>query len=1165
MTRFSHLHVHTVYSLLDGYAPIGKLLDEVKALGMDSIAITDHGNMHGVVQFYKEAKKRDIHPVLGCEIYTAYDSYLEKDPKERGQYHLVLLAENETGYKNLMRIVSEGFIHGFYYKPRVDRTVLSKYSEGLIATSACLGGEVQYYLLQGDYEKAKAVALEYQSIFGPHNFFLELQDHGLREQKLVNQHLVKLSEETNIPLIASNDVHYVKRDDADVHDALLCIQTGKKLEDKERMKFPGEEFYLKSPDEMLTLFPYAKQALENTYEIAHRCHVDLDFSTLHLPGFVAPGNLTNQEYLRALVNDGLLLRYSDVTEEIRERAEFELKTIEDMGYVDYFLIVWDFINYARKEDIIVGPGRGSAAGSIVSYALGITGIDPMQYDLLFERFLNPERVSMPDIDIDFCYERREEVIRYVIEKYGHDHVAQIVTFGTMAARGAIRDVGRVMDVPYPKVDKIAKMIPSELNITLDAAMQKSRDLQEAYASDEETRTLIDIAREVEGLPRHTSTHAAGVVISKEPIDSYVPLCVNSGAVSTQFTMTELEELGLLKMDFLGLRTLTVLQDTVKHIESGKGKQINLETIPLNDADVIQHFHDADTVGIFQFESRGMRSFLRELKATHFEDLVAANSLFRPGPMQEIPHYIENKHNPEQVQYLHEKLKPILEKTYGVIVYQEQVMQIVQEIGGFSLGDADMLRRAMGKKKREIMAKERERFIHGGMDPSGTRMTPGAVKNGVSAEIANQIYDQMAVFADYAFNKSHSAAYALVAMRSAWLKHYYPTEFMAALLSSVIGGQTQIAQYLQEAKRMQIPILPPDINKSELKFSVEDESIRFGLLAVKGIGAGVIQVILDERKKGSFESFRSFLERVMDAEGHTLQKKTVENLIWAGAFDALHDNRAELIGIFEGEMDAISNQRKKNLAGQFSLFDTEFDASNTVTERIPKRDEFPRSIRLRHEKEVTGLYLSDHPLADYSELIEQRSTFSALDFPDNEEERILLDKKSVLYMGMMTGKSDLMTKKNEMMTFLTVEDLYGSCEIIVFPRLFRQVKDLLQDDAIIQIKGKLQTQEQDEHAKIIAEEITLLEQQRENSEGTLYLRIPSQNDQKAHQVMDILYDYPGPADVGLYYEKEKLKVKGKNFSVNGKSSQLRTQLAHILGQDNVVWIERNTDGKSSSAM
>lgn len=1147
MQEFTHLHVHTVYSLLDGYSPIPRLLDEAAALGMQSIAITDHGNMHGVVEFYKEAKKRNMKPILGCEIYTAYGDYREKDPKDRGQYHLVLLAENETGYQNLMRIVSEGYIHGFYYRPRVDRTILSKYSEGLIATSACLGGEVQTALLSGNYEQAKSVACSYRDLFGPENFYLELQDHGLREQKLVNRLLLQLADETGIPLIASNDVHYVKEEDATVHDALLCIQTGKKLADADRMRFDGTQFYLKSPEQMRALFPDAPEALENTVKIAERCQVDLDFSTLHLPGFTAPDGMDNEKYLRKLVRDGLDARYGKPEAEAVSRAEFELQTIVSMGYVDYFLIVWDFIRYAKSRDIIVGPGRGSAAGSIVSYALGITNIDPLTYDLLFERFLNPERVSMPDIDIDFCYERREEVIRYVVDKYGEDHVAQIVTFGTMAARGAIRDVGRVMDLPYQKVDRIAKMIPTALHITLEQALEQSEELREAASADEETAELLRIARQVEGLPRHTSTHAAGVVISKDPITNYVPLCVNSGATATQFTMNELEELGLLKMDFLGLRTLTVLQDTVRLIKREHGKTIDLDTLELNDPAVLKHFHDADTIGIFQFESRGMRSFLRELKASRFEDLIAANSLFRPGPMQEIPHYVESKHNPAKVTYMHEKLRPILETTYGIIVYQEQVMQIVQEIGGFSLGDADLLRRAMGKKNRAVMAEGRERFVHGGKDPQG-RTTVGAVANGVPETVAHQIYDQMAVFADYAFNKSHSAAYALVAMQTAWLKHYYPVEFMAALLSSVIGQSTQIALYLSETKKMNIDLLPPDVNRSEKKFTVENGAIRFGLLAVKSLGAGVIDEMVKEREKGEFASFRSFLERM--TEHSSIQKKAVENLIWAGAFDTLHANRAELIGIFEQEMDAIASVSKNNLAGQYSFFDEAPQAA-----AIPPRKEFDRRTRLQREKEVLGLYLSDHPLKDHEALIEARSTFSTLEFTDDEQQRLQLDRKPVVYIGLVTAKSDLMTKKNEAMTFLTVEDLYGEAEIIVFPKLFRQVRTILAEDSILEIRGRLQITEQDERAKIIAESIRETGRA-EDAAGTLYLRLASESDEKTGRVMDMLRAYPGPADVGLYFEKEQKKVKGKNFRINAAAPALLTGLQHLLGEENVVWTERN---------
>ncbi|MFS8540770.1 MAG: DNA polymerase III subunit alpha, partial [Tissierellales bacterium] len=790
--KFVHLHVHTEYSLLDGSSRIGDLLDRAKELGMDAIAITDHGAMFGVVDFYKKAVERGIKPILGCEIYVAINKYTEKEPKDKNQYHLVLLAENNTGYKNLMKIVSEGYVNGFYYKPRVDHDVLRKYSEGIIALSGCLAGEVQRYLLDENYDTAKRIALEYNDIFGQNNFFLELQDHGLEEQKRINEMLIKMSRETGIPLVATNDVHYLKREDALVHDVLLCIQTGKTIDDEDRMKFPTNEFYLKSYDEMLDLFGYVKEALDNTVWIGERCNVTLDFHTLHLPKYEVPEGYTNVEYLKKLCIEGLKRRYKNITPEIVERFNFEFNTIVNMGYVDYFLIVWDFIKFAKDNGIMVGPGRGSAAGSIVSYALGIIDIDPLKYDLLFERFLNPERVSMPDIDIDFCYERREEVIDYVIKKYGKDRVAQIATFGTMAARGSIRDVGRALNMPYAEVDHIAKQVPMELGMTIAKALEVSKPLRELYNTREDVKRLIDLAMAVEGLPRHTSTHAAGVVISKEPITNYVPLARNTDAIVTQFNMVELEELGLLKMDFLGLRTLTVIRDAVNLVEKNHGVKIDFNQIDYEDPKVLEMFARGETLGVFQFESAGMRQVLKELKPDRFEDLVAANSLFRPGPMSQIPQFIENKNHPENIEYLHPKLKPILEVTYGCIVYQEQVMQIVRDIGGFTMGGADLLRRAMGKKKMDIMERERKRFIYGETDEKGNVIIKGAIRNGVDEETANKIYDLMIDFANYAFNKSHSVAYAVVAYRTAWLKRYYPVEFMAALISSVMGDTNQVS-------------------------------------------------------------------------------------------------------------------------------------------------------------------------------------------------------------------------------------------------------------------------------------------------------------------------------------------------------------------------------------
>ena len=871
--KFVHLHVHTEYSLLDGANRIEDLIDRVKELGMDSIAITDHGAMFGVIQFYKEAKKKGIKPILGCEVYIALGKYTDKTPKDKGQYHLVLLAENYTGYLNLMKIVSEGYVNGFYYKPRVDKDVLRKYNQGIIALSACLSGEVQRRLLDGNYERAKSVALEYENIFGKNNFFLELQDHGIREQKLVNEEILKLSKETGIPLVATNDVHYLRREDSKVHDVLLCIQTGKTINDEDRMKFPTDEFYLKSYDEMKSLFPYALEALENTVKISERCNVEIEFGNLHLPKYEVPDGYTNVEYLKKLSVDGLKERYKIITKEIKDRFNFEFDTIVQMGYTDYFLIVWDFIKYAKDNGIMVGPGRGSAAGSVVSYALGITDIDPISNNLIFERFLNPERVTMPDIDVDFCYERREEVIDYVVRKYGKDRVAQIVTFGTMAARGAIRDVGRAINMPYGEVDLIAKQIPTQIGMTIDKALEINKTLYEMYEDREEVKELIDLARAVEGLPRHTSTHAAGVVISKDPITQYVPLSRNNDSITTQFTMTELEELGLLKMDFLGLRTLTVIRDAVNLVEKNHGVKIDFSDFTYDDPNIYKMFSKGETLGVFQFESAGMRQFLKELKPTSFENIIAANSLFRPGPMDQIPKYIRSKNDPSKIEYTHPKLKPILNVTYGCIVYQEQVMQIVRDIGGYSMGRADLVRRAMSKKKMDVMEEERKHFIYGKIGENGEIEIKGAIRNGVDEKSANKIYDEMIDFAKYAFNKSHSAAYAMIAYRTAYLKYYYPVEFMAALMTSVTGDTNSVSLYIQECKRLGIKILPPDINGSYKKFTVSDGKIRFGLLAVKNVGEGLIRAIVKAREEGGpYRTFTDFCERVEKVDSTVMNKR-----------------------------------------------------------------------------------------------------------------------------------------------------------------------------------------------------------------------------------------------------------------------------------------------------
>jgi len=860
-SKFTHLHIHTQYSLLDGAARLDKLIDKTIELGMDSIAITDHGVMFGIVDFYKIAMKKGVKPILGCEVYISKGKYTEKDSnRDKSQYHLVLLAENNKGYENLMKIVSEGFINGFYYKPRVDYSVLEKYSEGIIALSSCLAGEVQQYILDHNYDKAKETALIYNRIFGQNNFYLELQDHGIREQKIVNQQLIKLSKEINIPLVITNDVHYISKEDSKVHDVLLCIQTGKTIDEEGRMRFPSPEFYLKSPDEIRALFPHMEEAMDNTTKIADRCNVKLDFGTLHLPEYKVPDGLSNSQYLEKLCYEGLEKRYETITEEIRERLVYEINTIINMGYVDYFLIVWDFIKYAKDNEIMVGPGRGSAAGSLASYTLGITDIDPLKYGLIFERFLNPERVTMPDIDIDFCYERREEVINYVIDKYGKDKVAQIATFGTMAARGAIRDVGRAINMAYGEVDIIAKQIPMEIGMTIDKALEVNKKLMEMYEDDESVKELIDLARAVEGLPRHTSTHAAGVVISKLPITEYVPLSRNNDSITTQFSMTQLEELGLLKMDFLGLRTLTVIRDAVRLIEDNHGIKVDFAKTSYEDSNIYKIFAKGETLGIFQFESTGMRQFLKELKPTVFENIIAANSLFRPGPMNQIPRYIQNKNNPSEIDYGHTKLESILDVTYGCMVYQEQVMQIVRDIGGFSMARSDLVRKAMGKKKMDVMEEERKHFIYGKKNEKGDIEIPGAIRNGIDENTANKIYDDMIDFAKYAFNKSHSAAYAMVAYQTAWLKSYYPVEFMAALITSIMGNSNTVSLYIQECKRLGIEILPPDINQSFTRFTVSGDKIKFGLAAVRNVGAQAIDAIVRAREEGgSFKSFMDFCQ------------------------------------------------------------------------------------------------------------------------------------------------------------------------------------------------------------------------------------------------------------------------------------------------------------------
>ncbi len=1149
--KFTHLHVHTEYSLLDGSIKIKDLISRVKELNMDSIAITDHGAMFGVIQFYKEAKKQKIKPILGSEVYVAVDKYTDREPKDKNQYHLVLLAETNEGYQNLMKIVSEAYVNGFYYKPRVDHTILRKYSKGIIALSACLGGEVSQHILNNNVEKAKEIALIYKDIFGENNFFLEIQDYGLEEQRKVNREIIRISKETNIPLVATNDVHYLKKEDAVVHDVLLCIQTGKTVDEEDRMKFPTNEFYLKSPEEMENIFGANLDALENTAWIADRCNVELDFDTLHLPEYKVPEGYTNEEYLRHLTREGLKERYKDITEEIEDRFNYEFNTIIQMGYTDYFLIVWDFIKFAKDNGIMVGPGRGSAAGSIVSYALGIIDIDPLEYGLLFERFLNPERVSMPDIDIDFCYERREEVIQYVVDKYGIDHVAQIVTFGTMAARGAIRDVGRAINMPYGQVDFIAKQIPMELGMTISKALEVNKVLRDAYYDDEEVENLIELAKAVEGLPRHTSTHAAGVVISKEPVTNYVPLLKNGDAIATQFNMIELEELGLLKMDFLGLRTLTVIRDAVNLIEENYGIEIDFNKINYEDPSVLEMFAKAETLGIFQFESPGMRAFLKELKPNVFENLIAANSLFRPGPMNQIPKFVACKHDPSRIEYLHPKLENILDVTYGCIVYQEQVMQIVRDIGGYSMGRADLVRRAMGKKKMDVMEEERRNFIYGQIDENGDVILSGAIRNGVDEKSASKIYDLMIDFANYAFNKSHSAAYAIVAYRTAWLKHYYPVEFMAALISSVMGNTNQVSLYIQECKRLGIEILSPDINESYNKFTVSEGKIRFGLSAVKNVGENFIRAMVKARKTEKFRSFTDFIEKIEKVDSSVMNKRAVESLIKCGAMDSLGANRAQLLSIFEKTIDGIHADRKRNIEGQFSIFDAIED--NNLKDNLPDLKEFPQNMLLTMEKEMVGIYISGHPLEPYKSEIQKVSTITTFDLRNIGEEISgeldgPKDGERIVIGGIIVEKKNMITKNNNMMAFITLEDLYGTIECIVFPTTFERYNKYLKEDGLVIIEGKISVSEVEE-PKIIVEKISELNTYKR---GKIYLKISSNSSiDTFDRIKNILKKYSGDSPVYLYLEKEKKTVVAdRTLWIDINDNNAITELQNFLGEDSV---------------
>lgn len=1156
MENFVHLHTHTEYSLLDGAGRIKDLLERCKELGMDSLAITDHGVMYGVVEFYKQAKALGIHPVIGCEVYIAPRSMKEKEARSDSNYaHLVLLAENQQGYKNLMKLVSIGFLEGFYYKPRIDYETLSKYHEGLICLSGCIGGDIPRLLLEGQYDKAKGLAERLNNIFGHGNFYLELQDHGLAEQAKVNELIIKLSRETNIPLVATNDVHYVRRQDAMAHDVLLCIQTGKTIDDPDRMKFETDEFYLKSPEEMEELFSHVPEAISNTVEIASRCRVDFDFDTVHLPKYDVPEGYTAEEYLRQLCYKGLEKKYGEIDDEIKNRLEYEISTIVQMGYVDYFLIVWDFIKFARDRGIMVGPGRGSAAGSLVAYALDITQIDPLKYQLLFERFLNPERVSMPDIDVDFCFERRQEVIDYVVEKYGADKVAQIITFGTMAARAAIRDVGRALNLPYAAVDRIAKAIPFELGMTIDRALEINPELRELYEQDATVKNLIDIARSLEGLPRHASTHAAGVVISRDPIIDHVPLQKNDDTVTTQFSMGALEDLGLLKMDFLGLRTLTVIRDTLELIKQNTGKDIDINSISLDDPGVYQMISEGDTDGVFQLESAGMRQFLKELKPDNFEDIIAGISLYRPGPMDQIPRYIANKQNPESITYAHPALEKILKVTYGCMVYQEQVMQIVRELAGYSLGRSDLVRRAMAKKKTEIMEQERRNFIYGLEDEAGNVIIPGALRNGVPEDKASQIFDEMMEFAKYAFNKSHAAAYALIAYQTAWLKYHYPVEFMAALMNSVMDNSEKVARYIQYCRKKNIQVLPPDINESHIKFTVVDGNIRFGLAAVKNVGLSAIESILKAREeKGKFRSFVDFCHKV---DSTSINKRLVESLIKCGAFDTMGIYRSQLMAVYEKVLDSVAQDRKRNVDGQISLFEQldSFAEVDMEEDILPDIKEFPQKVLLSIEKETLGVYISGHPLAEYKDILESMTTTLDLQSINQDEEGInsdafLRDGSMVQIGGIVIEHKRKATRNNNIMAFITLEDLYGTVEIIVFPTVYKKYSKLLEVDNTVIINGQISLKEEEE-PKIICDRVRPLTRRQGKK---LYLKISRGSSiDIGKDICDILQKYRGNIPVYLYIEDTNEKRVAQRELWVAENEHLISELSSILGEECVKMI------------
>ena len=1150
---FTHLHVHTEYSLLDGEASIKKLVARVKELGMDSCAITDHGSMYGVVDFYREAKSQGIHPVIGCEVYMAPRSRFDKvHDIDNKTSHLILLAENQRGYKNLIKLVSAGYIDGFYYKPRIDFEMLKEHSEGIIALSACIAGEVPKALLRGDYDEAKKIALKYAEVLGKDNYFLEIQDHGLSEQKRIIPDMLRLSEETGIGLVATNDIHYLKKEDAKYQDVLMCIQMEKKVDDPDRMKFETEEFYIKSPEEMTSLFEYVPQAIENTEKIAKRCNVDFDFGTRHLPAYAVPGGKDAFEYLRELCQSGLEKRYSPVSDELQKRLDYELGVIKSMGFVDYFLIVWDFIHFAKNNGVMVGPGRGSAAGSIVAYSLGITTVDPIKYGLIFERFLNPERVSMPDIDIDFAPNGRQKIIDYVVEKYGEGQVAQIITFGTMKAKLAIRDVGRALDIPYAEVDKVAKLVPFDLKMTISKALDISTELHALYENAPQIKELLDTSMALEGLPRHASTHAAGVVITSEPIVNYVPLQLNSeNFITTQFTKDTVENLGLLKMDFLGLRNLTVIENAVKIIKRTRGIDLNMDEIDYDCKEVYELISSGNTDGVFQLESAGMQSFMQELKPDTLEDVIAGIALYRPGPMEQIPRYIKSKKNPKTIKYKHPLLKNILDVTYGCMVYQEQVLEIVRTLAGYSLGKADSMRRVISKKKADQMLIERKNFIYGSDDGD----IPGCIKNGIDEQTAISIFDEINDFANYAFNKSHAAAYAFVTYQTAYLKTFYPVEYMASLISS-IDDLDKINHYIANCKEMGIDRLPPDVNKSEDTFTVENNSIRFGLSAVKNVGRAMILNLVNERKNnGEFKTFSDFIDRMA---GRDMNKRALEGLISCGAFDSMGVKRSQLLAVYEKALDGTAKAARDNVAGQMSLFDTIEEQSEM---QFPNIDELDKKTMLKMEKQSTGLYFSGHPMEEYTDKIKKLTKYNISDVltsvhkdEDGNYHAVeggLKDGDMMIICAAIASRKNKTTRSNAQMAFLNVEDVYGSVECIVFPKVLNEFSPLLQEDNLVAIACRLSIRE-DEAPKILMQSVQLLDEalMAKKEPKRLYIQLETRNDENLKNVEKYLSPYQGDMEVRLFFkDTRKMSSVPRRLWFNGTENAIY-DLKNIFGEDNV---------------